>query len=159
MLKFEPITKYEEGTVFSLLSQSLAAIWNDKLEKKIRQFDKEVFENPDTVGACTFISTLNGKAVGMASYDPRQVPELGIIGFNCILPKFQTRGLGKAQIEQILRRLKTAGFKKASVRTGGHPFFIRAQNMYLACGFKESRRYSTGDQPGYGTIDYEIELK
>jgi hypothetical protein len=30
--------------------------------------------------------------------------------------------------------------------------------MYAACGFKEIRRYPTGDQPGYGTIDYEVEL-
>ncbi len=30
--------------------------------------------------------------------------------------------------------------------------------MYAACGFKESKRHPTSDQPGYGTIDYEIEL-
>jgi hypothetical protein len=30
--------------------------------------------------------------------------------------------------------------------------------MYAACGFKESKRHPTGGQPGYGTIDYEIEL-
>ena len=62
------------------------------------------------------------------------------------------------QIKEILGRLKRDGFKKAFVRTGEHPFFTRAQNMYASCGFKEIKRHPTGDQPGYGTIDYEIGL-
>lgn len=158
MLKFEPITKYEKGVVFSLLSQSFAGVLDDGLEEKIKQYEREVFENSDTVGACIFISTLNGKPVGMASWDPRQGPELGIIGWICILPEFQGKGFGKAQIKEILGRLKRSGFKKAFVRTGEHPFFTSAQKMYAACGFKESKRHPTGDQPGYGTIDYEIKL-
>ena len=159
MLKFEPITKYEKGIVISLLSQSWAELWNDELEEKMKQYEREVFGNPDTVGACIFISTLNGKPVGMASWDPRQRPELGIIGWICVLPEFQGRSFGKIQIKEILRRLKRDGFKKAFVRTGEHSFFTSAQKMYVACGFKESKRDSTGDQPGYGTIDYEIKLK
>jgi hypothetical protein len=110
MLKFEPITKYEKGVVFSLLSQSWAELWNDELEKKIKQYDKEIFENPDTVGACVFISTLNGKAIGMTSWDPRQGPEVGIIGYNCILHEYQGQGIGKAQIKEILRRFKLNQF-------------------------------------------------
>ncbi len=159
MLKFEPITKYEKGFVFSLLSQSFAKLWNNELEEKIKRFVKEVFGKPDTVGACTFISTLDGKPVGMASWDPRQGPELGIIGYNCILPEYQSRGFGKAQIKEVLRRLKEQGFKKAFVTTGKHPFFEPAEKMYLACGFKETKRYSEGRDLRYGSIDYEIRLK
>src|SRR3989339_1231936 len=152
MLKFEPVKKYEEGIIFSLLSQSWKKLWNDELEEKIKQFDQEVFKNPDTVGVCVFISTLNGKPIGMASWDPRQWPELGIIGYNCILPKFQDKGFGKAQINEVLERLKRGGFKRAFVKTGEHPFFSSAQKTYTACGFKEIKRHPTGDQPGYGTI-------
>ena len=158
MLKFTHITQYEAGIVFSLLSQSFGELWNGELEEKIRQFDKDVFENPDTIGACAFILTLNGKPVGMASWDPRQGPELGIIGYNCILPEYQGRGFGKAQIKEIFKRLKEQGFKKVIVTTGAHPFFEPADNMYLACGFKEIRRYSERRDPRYGSIDYEIEL-
>jgi len=158
VLVFSEITEYEPVIIFSLLSQSFAELWNDELEEKIKRFDKEVFENPDTVGACIFISTLNGKPVGMASWDPKQGPELGIIGYNCILPEYQSRGFGKAQIKEILKRLKEQGFKKVIVTTGEHPFFEPADKMYLACGFKEIKRHPTGDQPGYGTIDYELEL-
>lgn len=158
MLKFKRTTEYEPGIVYSLLSQGFAEVLDEMLEEKIKQYDREVFENPDTVGACIFISTLNGQAVGMASWDPRQGPELGEIGWICVLPEFQGRGFGKAQINEILGRLKQSGFEKAFVRTGEHPFFTNAQKMYTACGFEECKRHLTGDQPGYGTIDYEIKL-
>jgi GNAT superfamily N-acetyltransferase len=75
------------------------------------------------------------------------------------LPKFQGKCFGKAQVKEVLRRLKQDNFKKAFVRTGEHLFFTSAQKMYVACGFKELKRHSNGDQSGYGTIDYEIELK
>ena len=79
MLKFTKTTEYETGIVFSLLSQSWAELWNEELEEKIKQYDREIFENPDTVGACAFISNLNDEPIGMASRDPRQGPEVGII--------------------------------------------------------------------------------
>ncbi len=158
MLKFEPVTKYVKGIVFSLLKKSYEKVWNDKLEKSLRKSDKEVFENSDTVGACAFISTLNGKPVGMASWDPRQEPELGIIGHSCILPEFQGRGYGKEQINEILRRFKLNEFAKVRVSTGEEPFFKPARKMYLSCGFKETKRYDSCYNPPYKTIDYEIEL-
>lgn len=159
MLKFEPVTKCEKGIVFSLLSQSWAELWDDELSEKIKRFCKEVFENLDTVGACVFISTLNGKPVGMASWDPRQKPEIGIIGYNCILPEYRGKGFGKAQIKKILKRMKNQGFEKAFVTTGELPFFEAADKMYLACGFKETRRYNKDRDSRYGSIDYEIVLK
>jgi GNAT superfamily N-acetyltransferase len=158
MLKFSKPTEYEPGTVFSLLSRSFAELRNEDLEEKIRKFDREIFENPDTIGACTFISILNGEVVGMASYDPRQGPEAGIIGYNCILPEYQGRGLGKTQIKEIIRRLKESGFKKVFVRSGAHPFFKKARRMYITCGFKKSEHYPPGNQPRYEKIDYEIDL-
>ena len=67
MLKFSKITEYEPGIIFSLLSRSFAGVWDEMLEEKIKQYERDVFENPETVGACVFISTLNGKPIGMAS--------------------------------------------------------------------------------------------
>jgi GNAT superfamily N-acetyltransferase len=159
MLKFEPITKYERGLIFRLLSQSFAEVLNDELQAKIKQFDNDAFENPDTVGACVFVSTLKGEVIGMASYDPRQGPQMGIIGWNCVLPEHRGKGIGRMQIEEILRRFKNSGFEKAFVRTGEHPFFSPAQKMYEQCGFHLSKRHETGDQPGCGTLDYEMELQ
>jgi GNAT superfamily N-acetyltransferase len=159
MLKFEPIIKFERGLVFRLLSQSFAEFLNDELEEKIKQFDKESFGNPDTVGKCVFVSTLNGEAVGMASWDPRQGPKVGIIGWNCVLPKHRGQGIGITQIEEILKRFRSSGFEKAFVKTGEHSFFEAARRMYRRCGFSISKRHQAGDQPGYGTIDYEIKLQ
>lgn len=158
MLKFEPITKYEKGILFSLLSQSWAKVWNDELEQSLREFDKEVFENPDTVGDCVFISTLNSNPIGMASWDLRQGPQLGIIGHNCILPEYQGRGFGNTQIKEILKRLNGQRFKKVIVTTGEEPFFKPARKMYLSCRFKETKRYDSCYNPPHKSIDYEIDL-
>ena len=158
MLKFSKITEYKPGIIFSLLKESYEEVWNDKLERSLREFDKEAFESPDTVGACTFISTLNDKPKGMASWDPRQGPELGIIGHSCILPEFQGNGYGKEQIKEILRRFKLNKFAKVRVTTGEEPFFKPAQTMYLFCGFKETKRYDSCYNPPYKSIDYEIKL-
>jgi GNAT superfamily N-acetyltransferase len=159
MLKFEPITKFERGLIFQLLSQSFSDVLDNALKQKIEAYDKEAFENPDTVGAYVFISSLNGAVVGMASWDPRQWPEIGIIGYNCIVPDFHGMGFGQVQIKEVLNRFKAMGFKKAIVTTGNHPFFLKAAKMYLACGFTEIRRYNEGRDPRYGSIDYEIKLK
>ena len=153
IITFTPITEHEPGIIFSLLSQSYAPIWNDKLEETMRKFDREVFENPDTVGACTFITYLDGRAIGMASYDPRGGPESAIIGHNCILPDYQGRGFGCRQIAEIIRCLKARHFVKVTVTTSDHPFFIPAQKMYQACGFQQ--RPDSECQ----TIKYGLELQ
>jgi len=155
-LLFEPIFKYQQGIISSLLLRGFAEVCDKKLKEKIMQYDKESFGNPQTIGACVFISTLHDNPIGLASWDPRKWPEIAEIGWNCILPEFRGKGFGQTQIKELLRRFKTAGFKKAFVRTGEHPFFIPAQKMYLACDFKECKKLPTGDQPGYGTIDYEF---
>lgn len=158
MLRFCDVIRYKHGFVFCLLSESFAGVIDDGLEGVIRKYDDEVFDNADTVGACAFVTESDGEVVGMASWDPRGGPDAGQIGWICILPKYQGNGFGQDQVKEILRRLKGQGFRKVFVKTGEHPFFERAQKMYTACGFKEFKRYPTGDQPGYGTIEYEIEL-
>ena len=122
-VEFRAVTAYEAGTVFSLLAESFAGLWNAELEERMRGFDREVFENPDTVGACVFVTEVDGQVVGMASYDPRQGPAVGVIGYNCVRPTLQGKGYGKKQIEEILRRLKARGFKKVVVTTGGRSVF------------------------------------
>ena len=77
---------------------------------------------------------------------------------NVVVEECCGRGFGKAKIVEVLGRLKQDGFKKVFVRTGEHPFFSAAQGLYVACGFREVKRWPTGDQSGYGTIDYEVEL-
>lgn len=131
--------------------------WGSELQKW-EEFDREVFQHPDTVGRCVFLSWADGQLVGFASYDPRQRPEIGIVGHNCILPEFCGQGFGRQQIQEIIRRLRAMGIRKACASTGEHAFFTPARRMYVACGFRETcRRLRNGD-PSISVVDYEIDL-
>jgi GNAT superfamily N-acetyltransferase len=165
LLTFRPVTQYKAGIIASLLHQCYAKIvsaeplyWQTE-EANWSQFDREVFENPDTVGRCVFITCLAEEVIGFGSFDPRQRPELGIIGHNCILPQFQGHGYGKRQIQEILERFNQMGIKRVQVITGEHPFFLPAQKMYLDCGFHEKSRLAGGPDPRHKVIEYEMGLK
>ena len=158
-LIFNQSIKYKPGIIYKLLSTCYTDILDKELAGQFRQFDQEVFEYPDTVGACTFVTTLNSEIIGVASYDPRQAPELGIIGHNCILPEHQRKGYGRQQIFEIINRLMLRAFVRAVVSTSEHPFFEPARKMYLSCGFAEFERKLKHPQDCYRTISYEMKLK
>jgi GNAT superfamily N-acetyltransferase len=158
-LIFNDCIEYEPGIICRLLSECHREILDEQLERRFELFDSDVFENPQTIGKCTFITTLGSDVVGMASFDPRQAPQLGIIGYNCISPEHQGKGYGKQQILEVIRRLKAIGAKCVSVSTSGHPFFEPASLMYLSCGFSESKRRQRCVSDPYKIIYYEMKLK
>lgn len=86
------------------------------------------------------------------------MPAYAIVGHNCILPEFRGKGLGKQQIQEILRRFQTLGIKTARVLTNDHPFFLPAQRMYGAIGFRELRRIPWDRDPNQKMIEYEKEI-
>lgn len=88
----------------------------------------------------------------MGSYDPREEPERGIVGWNCILPGHRGKGYGRAQIEEILRIFRSRGIRKAFVITLDADLYVPAQRMYEACGFVRAR--TTEER----RIEYELEL-
>lgn len=157
-LTFNNINKYEPGTISRLLSLSYEEILDKQLQQQFKQFDRAVFENPDTVGVCTFITSLGRDIIGMASYDPRHAPEQAIIGHNCVLPQYRKNGYGKQQILEIIKRLKSRNVSQILVSTSEHPFFEPAKKIYLSCGFTESERKKRQPQDNYKTIYYELKL-
>lgn len=109
------------------------------------------------MGKCVFVSFLSSSIIGFISYDPRSFPDVGIIGHNCILPKFQNKGYGKKQIEYLLALFTKNHCKKALVETGSHTFYVPAQRMYQSLGFKEVKRHYEAIR-GYDVIEYEKDM-
>lgn len=157
MIKFIPLNQFKQGLLFDLLSKSYSDFpYKDKYLNDWKKYDKEAFSNPK-IGECIFITCLDDKPIGFASYDPRQGPERAIIGHNCILPEYWGRGYGKKQIEELIRLFKRQYFKKALVKTADHSFFLNAKKLYLSCGFKEIKRF-TDDRQGFPVIEYGMDL-
>lgn len=159
-VEFEPIDQHQRGVLCALLVRSYSELliadaehW-EPCREEWSQFDAQVFGNPDTIGRCVFVTSVDGEVVGFGSYDPRQKPEVGIVGHNCVIPECRGRGIGKLQIGEILRRFRDMGIRRAVVQTGEQPFFAPARRMYEACGFVETRRLPGGPDPRYGLIEY-----
>ena len=164
-LKYTSPFERGPGIIEWLLNQSYANIVASEPELWVPEkrnwsvSDHNVFENPETIGACTFLSWAGQDLVGLFSFDPRPQPAYGVIGHNCILPEFQRQGFGSQQIKEILKRFKNAGIKAAKVSTNDYPFFFAAQRMYTSCGFREVKRVSWDRDPKQSLIHYEIEIE
>lgn len=152
------------GVVASLLEQSYAELLASDAEHwapevaKWAEFDRDVFEHPDTVGSCVFLSWSGSRLVGFGSFDPRGEGGAGIVGHNCILPEFRGRGFGKQQLLEILRRLRARGMRCARTSTLAGEWHIPAQRMYASCGFRETGRHPWDGDPSQTVIEYEVEL-
>jgi len=163
-LKFTSLHDQRQGLIASMLKRSYAELveadpehWGPEVSKW-EQFDREVFEHPDTVGTCAFLSWAGDQLVGFGSYDPRQRPGCGIVGHSCVLPEFRGNGFGTQQIQEIIRRFRAMGIRLARVSTGESPFFTPAQRMYTACGFREPGRRPWEGDPSQNVIEYEMRL-
>jgi GNAT superfamily N-acetyltransferase len=163
-LTFVSISRFAPGALAGMIKKSYAALveecpeyWETENENW-EDFDRGVFTYPESVGECAFISLLDGEPVGLASYDPRQAPQYGIVGQNCVLPEYQGRGFGKEQIAETLRRFRERGMRAARVTTSAHPFFLPARKMYESLGFREFRRFAGGPDPRYELIELRLEL-
>jgi GNAT superfamily N-acetyltransferase len=143
--------------VYARLVESDPETWGQE-QAGWEEFDRQVFQHPETIGSCTFLTWSGDQLVGFGSYDPRPKPHFGIIGHNCVLPEFQGRGFGSAQVREILRRFRSMGIRLARVSTGEDPFFAPAQRMYLSCGFREIRRVPWQRDPQQRIIEYEMEI-
>jgi len=155
---------HQRGLIASMLKRSYADLveldqqhWGPEVPKW-EEFDREVFEHPDTVGTCVFLTWSGDRLVGFASYDPRQRPEFGIVGHNCVLPEFRGNGFGKQQIQEIVRRFRAMGIRLAQVSTSENPFFTPAQRMYTACGFRETGHRPWDGDASRNVIEYEMKL-
>lgn len=107
---------------------------------------------------CGFITTLDGKAVGFASWDPRNMPAYAEIGHNCIASKYKGKGYGKLQLQEAVIRIAQNDVEKIIVTTNSK--LIAAQRMYESVGFKEQKRRKNESSSYFAGayIDYEYFL-
>jgi GNAT superfamily N-acetyltransferase len=148
MINFKTIDNFKPGLIQSILKNSYAEFIEcfpnekEKLYKQWEQEDSDAFNHQQTIGKCLFFTCLKDIPIGYFCWDDRQNP-IGIIGQNCILPKYQRKGYGKKQIEMIIKIFKDKKFKEIRVITGDYKFFTPAQRIYKKCGFKERRRINS----------------
>ena len=161
MIEFHPPKDYKPGIISRLLRESYEGLkenkdlnW-DQFSQTFDEFDMEVFSDED-VANCTFITTEDGIPIGLGSFDPRQRPAYGDIGHNCVIPSAKGKGYGRMQIQEILRRLRGRGIKKARVSTGTGSFAAPARKMYESCGFIKTRTFA-GDW-SEDMVEYELQL-
>lgn len=163
-LRFAPLNTESPGALASLLEIAYAplltsdpTLWDEE-RARWRQFDTAAFEHLETVGACVFLTWQGQHVAGFASYDPRQAPEVALVGHNGVLPEFQRRGVGTAQVQEVLRRLAMQGIQRARATTLDIPFFLPARRTYTRCGFTETRRTIWDRDPTKTIIEYETAL-
>lgn len=86
-IEFRKVSGFKRGTLFELLSDaySFDGRWEDCCGADWKEFDDFFFDNPQIADRYGFITVLNGKAAGLASWDPRKMPEYVEIGHNCII--------------------------------------------------------------------------
>ena len=82
------------------------------------------------------------------------ISSLTIANINYVL----TRLKSASEAREILRRFKEIGIRQAKVSTNNHPFFIPAQRMYTACGFREVNRIPWDRDISQNMIHYELDL-
>lgn len=164
-IEFTSIKSTVPGKLAEILERSYAEliesepeIWESE-RLNWEQFDREVFEDQENADGYIFLTVWNGEIVGFAAYFDNPEAGKAVIGHNCILPEYRGCGLGKMQIEEILRRLTQSGFRTVNVITNDHPFFSPAQNMYLSSGFEEVSRYPWEIDPSQNLIEYQLLLE
>lgn len=114
-------------------------------------YDDAVNAEPETIGDSGFLTLLDERVIGFASWDPRGWPEIGTVGHNCIIREYQGHGYGRWQVEEVLSHFHRNGFVRARVRTDEHPFFEPARRMYERCGFR-----LVGREPGTLLAGFEM---
>ena len=164
VLNYHPLQENHRGLSAAMLRQSYGelltaepACWRPEVAKW-EQFDREVFDHPDAVGACVCLSSVGARVVGFGPYVPHRAPEFGHVGHNCVIPEYRGRGLGKFRVQEILRRLSARGTHRARVSTLHGAWHVPAQRMHVACWFREMGRRPWACNSHQAVIEYERAL-
>ena len=157
-IEFKKVSDFKRGIIFELLDQAYS--YDDRNKQcwslDWKEFDDFFFDNLHIADKYGFITTIDNEAIGMISWDPRNIPEYVEIGHNCIKPKYKGMGYGKMQLQEAVDRIMQYNVKKVVVTTNAT--FIPAMRNYQSVGFKEYQRRKNEDISDFSGeyIDYEL---
>ena len=161
-LKFRDIHEGDRGILVEILTRSYQPLrdlnefpWIPG-ESMWQEYDDHVFDNLGRTGECVFVTELDNRIVGFASYTHNE--STATIGRNSVVPAEGGKGIGTSQVHEVIRRCAALSVRKIEVVTGIHRFFAPAQRMYVNAGFAEVSRFDDGQGVGRTLIKYEIEL-
>ena len=127
-----PIYEYFHGQMGEDLWKR--AYPDQPLENKADQVERHFREQPD----CAFVTEIDGEVVGFCTLMLRE-NGVGVIGNNAVAPEAQGKGVGSAQYQECLRRMREAGMVYATVHTGLDPAHAPARRAYEKVGFEAIR--------------------
>ncbi len=128
-----------------LLGESLwERNFGDWEERKRGSVMSQLRDYPDAA-ICTEIS---GEVVGFLTWRLDRDRLVGEISNNAVMPPYQNRGIGTAQVRHALEVFEDEGMKAARVLTGGDDGHAPARAMYRAAGFERTIPY----------VEYFLEL-
>lgn len=159
-IEFKKVSNFNRGTLFDLLADAYS--FDQRCRKcwdaDWREFDDFFFNNLHIADKCGFITTLNNRAIGFASWDPRNMPEYVVIGHNSIAAKYKGNGYGRKQLQEAVDRICENDVRKIIVTTNG--ILKPAQRMYEGAGFKlnKTRKNETQTEFTGGYMDYEYHI-
>lgn len=157
-IEFRKVSDFDRGILAELLSDaySFDGRWQDCCGADWKEFDDFFFDNPLIADQYGFITVCHGQPVGLASWDPRKMPEHVEIGHNCIISSHKGNGYGAAQLREALRRIARRPVGKVIVTTNAR--MAPARRMYESVGFKICGRRRNESHTGiFGDyIDYEM---
>ncbi|MDD3335573.1 MAG: GNAT family N-acetyltransferase [Eubacteriales bacterium] len=156
MLTFERVTAFPRGTLAKLLIDGYAfdPRCAEHWQRDWYDFDAFFYDHPEIADRYGFISTLNGQPIGLASWDPRRLPDHVEIGHNCIVTSQKYKGFGSAQLREAVSRILMLHPQRILVTTSGN--LLPAQRMYESVGFElQQRRTNSGADSFSGDyLDY-----
>ena len=157
-VEFREIGEFPRGTLLALLHDAYSfepRYERDWLENW-RETDAFFWENPRIARKCGFITAVDGRAIGFITWDPQKLPVSAELGHNCIATEYKGKKLGKAQLNEALRRICLQPVGKIRVTTDRA--LMPAQRNYEGAGFRliATRANSFYAEYAGDLMDYEL---
>ena len=135
-IEFQLFDCFAAGTIAALLKDAYS--FDPRYERDFHtaweDADRFIYTHPQIAHQCGFVTVLEQKPIGFLCWDNRKMPELVELGHNCIIPGFQGKQYGKAQLLEAVNRLQRLHIKKITVTTNRQ--LIAAQKNYENVGFR-----------------------